>query len=228
MEMIGSWLIRRDRLRDSLSGASRPPGRNFLCQAVEVDINNGRGIQREHLAEQQTPYHRDAERTPQLGPDSRAQRERETSEQSSHGGHHDGTETQQASLVDRLLGAFAFLAFRFQREIDHHNAVLFHDPNEQDNSYQRNDAQFGSANQESQNRANARGRQRGKNRERMNIALVKNAQHDVNGYERRQNQYRLRAQRRLERCRGALKRGLNTEGHSDFLLGFFDRFGRFT
>src|SRR6202050_1803441 len=61
----------------------------------------------------------------------------------------------------------------------------------------------------------------------MNLALVKNTQHDIDGYERRQNQYRLVAQRRLERCRSALKRGLNTERHSDFLLGLFNRLGRF-
>ncbi len=114
-----------------------------------------------------------------------------------------------------------------KREVDHHNAVLFHDANEQDDAYQCDDAEFGSANQEGENRANTCGRQSGKNRERMDIALVKNTQHDINGYERGQNQYWLVAQRCLERCCAALKRGLNAERHSNFLLRFFDGLGRF-
>ena len=58
---------------------------------------------------------------------------------------------------------------------------------------------------ERQQRAHARRRQRGKNRDRVNVAFVQHAQHDVDRHQRRQNQHRLVGQRRLKRLRRALE-----------------------
>ena len=45
-------------------------------------------------------------------------------------------------------------------------------------------------------RAHAGGRQRRENRDRVDVAFVENAQHDVDGDERGQNQHRLVGERR--------------------------------
>src|SRR5271155_1342994 len=219
-----SWLIRRDRLRRSVAGARRG---NFLGQVIEEDVNHRRGIEREDLAEQQATHHGNAQRLAQFRADAGAQCEWQTAEKRGHGGHHDGTKTEQAGFVDRVLGTHAMLSFRFQGEVNHHDAVLFHDADEQDNSYQRDDAEFLAADQQSQDRSDAGGRQRGKNRDGMDVTLVENAEHDVHRDERGQNQDRLVAQRSLKRGGRALKGRLNTERHSDILLRFINRFGGF-
>jgi hypothetical protein len=40
------------------------------------------------------------------------------------------------------LPVSSFLALRFERKVDHHDAVLFHDADQQDDSNQRNDVQL--------------------------------------------------------------------------------------
>ena len=75
-------------------------------------------------------------------PVPRAQRQRQAAEQRGHGGHHDRTEAQQTRLIDGLLGRLAFLALRLQREVDHHDGVLLHDADQQDDSDQRDDVEI--------------------------------------------------------------------------------------
>src|SRR5580698_6679258 len=219
-----SWLVRWNRLRASLAGTIC---RKFLGQVIEENIDHRRGVEGEDLAEKQAAHHGNAQWLAEFRANAGAECQRQTAEERGHGGHHNGTKAQQAGFVDRVLGAHAVLSLGFQSEVNHHDSVLFHDADEQDNSYERDDAEFLAADQQSQDCSHAGGGQRGKNRDGMDVTLVENAEHDVNGDERGQNQDWLVAQRSLERSSGALKRGLHAERHSDFLLSFINCFGGF-
>ena len=66
----------------------------------------------------------------------------EAPQQSRHRRHHDRPETQQAGLVDRLLRAFAFLPLGLQGKVDHHDRVLLHNADQQDDADQRDNAEL--------------------------------------------------------------------------------------
>src|SRR5437870_8819550 len=78
-----------------------------------------------------------------LGAGAHAERQRQAAQQRRHGGHDDRAETQQASLENGRLRALAFVAFGFEREVDHHDGVLFYDANEQNDPDHSDDAQIG-------------------------------------------------------------------------------------
>ncbi len=99
-------------------------------------------------------------------------------------GHHDGAEAQQAGLIDGLDRRQALVALGLQREVDHHDGVLLHDADEQDDADERDDAQVGSGEQQRKNGAYAGRGQRGENGERMDQALVEDAEHDIDGNQR--------------------------------------------
>src|SRR5580698_8227168 len=219
-----SWLVRWNRLRASLAGTIC---RKFLGQVIEENIDHRRGVEGEDLAEQQAAHHGNSQWLAEFRANAGTERERQTAEERGHGGHHDGTKTQQAGFVDRVLGAHAVLSLGFQSEVNHHDSVLFHDADEQDNSYERDDAEFLAADQQSQDCSHAGGGQRGKNRDGMDVTLVENAEPDVNGDERGQNQDWLVGQRQLERRGRALKGRLDAKRHSDIRLGFINRFRSF-
>src|SRR5512143_2511105 len=95
-------------------------------EPVEVKIYHGRRIERQHLAKDQSTHNGDAEGTPELGPYPMADCQREGAQKSSHGRHHDRSEPQETCLEDRLLRALPLFALRLDREIDHQDAVFFH------------------------------------------------------------------------------------------------------
>jgi hypothetical protein len=74
-------------------------------QPVEEQIDHRRGVERQHLADDQAADDGDAERLAQFRADAGAQRQRQAAEQRGEGGHHDRPEAQQARLIDRLAGA---------------------------------------------------------------------------------------------------------------------------
>ena len=78
------------------------------------------------------------------------------------------------------------------------------------------------ADHQREQRADAGRRQRGKNRDRVDIALVQHAQNDVNRHQRRQDQQRLVGQRSDEGLRRALERGLHRGRRGQFLFHFLD------
>src|SRR5258707_8190699 len=104
----------------ALCAASLQPGLN----AVHVNVNDGRGEEGEHLAEYQSANDGDTKRTAQLRANASAKGKRKSTEERRHGGHHDGTETQQASLVDGFDGGLAFQALRLHGEVDHEDGVF--------------------------------------------------------------------------------------------------------
>ena len=213
-------LARAWRRRSSAAGAhfAMPAGESDR-QTIEEQINHRRGIERQHLAEDQAADDGDAERPPQLRAHAGAERQRNAAQQRRHGGHHDGPEAQQAGLKNGVLRSLAFVALGFQGKIDHHDRVLLDDADEQHDADERDHAEVAARDEQRQQRAHARRRQRGKNRDRMDVAFVQNAQHDVDRHQRGQNQHRLVGQRSLKGFRGSLKRRLNAGRQANFVLG---------
>ena len=76
------------------------PASDPVAEAVEIKIDDRRGVEREELREQQAADDGDAERPAQFRAGAVFQGQRQRAEQRGHGGHHDRAETQQAGLVD--------------------------------------------------------------------------------------------------------------------------------
>ena len=70
-------------------------------------------------------------------------RDRQRADQRRHRRHHDRPEADQTGLVDRLARRLAVLALRFDREVDHHDAVLLHQADQHDDADERVEAQLG-------------------------------------------------------------------------------------
>jgi len=162
--------------------------RKALGDSIEEDIDDRGRVERKNLAEQQTSHHGDSERTAQFRPEAGSESEWKSAEQRGHGGHHDGPKAQQACLKNGLGRRFTSLAFSLKRKIDNHDAVFLHDADQQDDS---NDGHYGEilvANDKCEQRTDSCRRQGGQNRDRVNETLIENAQNDVNGDQRRENQ----------------------------------------
>src|SRR6266851_1180530 len=190
----------------------------LACQPIEEQINHRRRKQRQHLRHNQPAHNRDAQRPSQLASRARAQRQWETTQQRRHRRHHDRPEPQQTSLIDRLRRRHPLLAFGLQRKVDHHDRILLHNADQQNDSDQRNHTQVHMKQQQRQNRAHARRRQRRQNRDRVNVALIQHTQHNVDDDQRRQNQQRLILQRSLKRPRRSLKLRIHTGRHIQLRL----------
>src|SRR5215471_19821484 len=88
-----------------------------LCQTIKREVNHWGGIQGKYLAEHQATHDSDAQRAAKLRTSAGAQGEWHTTQDGGHGGHEDGTETQQTRLVDRLERLLAFPALGIEREV---------------------------------------------------------------------------------------------------------------
>ena len=69
----------------------------------ESEVDHRRGVEREHLRNNEPADDRDAERLTQLRADPVSQRQRQRAEQRGHRRHHDRAKPNHARLVDRLL-----------------------------------------------------------------------------------------------------------------------------
>jgi hypothetical protein len=114
-----------------------------------------------------------------------------------------GRKRKQAGLVDCLLGRQIPSALGLERKIDHHDGVLLHDADQQDHADQCHDAEISVEQRQGEHRPDAGGRQ-GQDRERVNVALVEDAEHDVYGDDGGDDQVRFVRERLLECARGAL------------------------
>ena len=90
-------------------------------------------------------------------------------------------------------------------EIHHHDPVLLDDADQQDDADQRDHRQVVTADPQDQQRTEAGRRQRRQDRQRVDVALVQQAEHDVHGDQRGRDQVRLRRQRVAERLRRTLE-----------------------
>ncbi len=134
-------------------------------------------------------------------------------QQRRHGGHHDGTEPQQAGLINRFFWRLAFLTLGFQGEIDHHDGVLLHNADQQNDADERDDVEILVEEHQRRDSPHAGRGQSGKNREGVNVAFVQHAENDVHRNDGGQNQQRFIGQRRLERLRRALESRLDACRH---------------
>ena len=75
---------------------------------------------------------------------------------------------------------------------------------------------------EREQRPDAGRRQRGKNRYRMDVALVKHPQYDVDGHDGGEDQQQGARKRGSKGERGALKTGLDADGQAELAFGRFD------
>ena len=98
-----------------------------------------------------------------------------------------------------------FLAFGGDRKVDHHDAVLLDDADQEDDADQGDQAEIKSKRHQDRERADARRRQRREDGQRMDVAFVENAQDQIHHNQRRQDQKRNRAERLLEGLRRALE-----------------------
>src|SRR5579883_2453906 len=153
----GSSLPRHQRRfrGEVVSAALAAAGAHPQAETVEVEVDHGRRIEREQLAEDQPAYNRDAEGAAQLATVAEADREWKRAEQGRTGGHHDGAESQQTGLVDRLLRREALAALGVEREINHHDGVFLDQADEQDHADQPHDAELGLEEHQRQHRADA-------------------------------------------------------------------------
>src|SRR6266566_1152351 len=193
---------------------------------VEGQVDHGRGVKRQQLADKQAANDGNAERPTQLRADAGAQSKRQAAEQRGHGGHHDGPEAQQAGFVDGVDRRLAFLALGLEGEVNHHDGVFLDDADEQDDANEGHDPKLRVAQKKSKDGANARRRKRGQDRDGMDVAFVQNAENDVNGDDRSKNQDWLIRKRPEEGRRGPLKRALNAGWHVQFLLRAVDGVNR--
>ena len=126
--------------------------------------------------------------------------QRQRAEQRRERRHQDRPEALQAGLVDRLLRRQPALALGFEREVDHHDAVLLHDADQQDDADQARSATVRCRKICS---ASSAPRPADGSVEMivsgMREALVEHAEHDIDRDQRRQDQQRLRADRLRDR-----------------------------
>ena len=124
-------------------------------------------------------------------------------------------------------GGSLFLPFQVEREINHHDRVFLHDADQQNDADERDHAEFRPGNQQGENGAGSRRRQRRENRDGMDVAFVKDAEDDVHRDNRRENEPGLVRQRGKERLRRSLKRRLHAQRQVQFPLRAFDGLRRF-
>ena len=152
------------------------------------------------LAEDQPSDNRDSKRTPQFRSRSRAERERNAAQQRGHRRHHDRPEAQQARLVNRLQRRLVpSLRSASSAKSIIMMAFFFTMPMSSTMPDERDDAEVVVRKKQGQQRSHARRRESRQNRDRVYVALVQNAQNDVDRDQGCQDQHRLIRQRGLKR-----------------------------
>src|ERR1700730_2795295 len=209
---------RRGGQRARRGGAAEATG-----QAGGVQVDDRRRVERPHSREDEAADDGDAERAPELRARARPEGQGQAAQKRRHRRHHDGTEAQETGLVDRISRCLALFALRLQREVDHHDRVLLHDADQQDDADQRDDVQVRLEELKREDGADARRGQRRENGDGVDIALVEDAQEDVDGDERGEDEERLAGGGGLEGLRRALEAGADRRGQTDLLLGGLDR-----
>ena len=89
------------------------------AQAVKVEINDGRGVESQHLAEDQATDNGNAQWPSEFGTRSSAKRERHRAEHRGHCSHQDRTEAQQTRLKNCVSRTLFLVPLRRQSKIDH-------------------------------------------------------------------------------------------------------------
>ena len=181
------------------------PARDRVREVVEIEIDHRRGEQRQHLADHEPADHGIAERLADFGAGAGAEHQRHAAEQCRHRRHHDRAEAQDRGLADRFLRRQMLVALGDDGEVDHHDAVLLDDADQQNDSDQGNQAEIESERHQDRERADAGRRQRRENGQRVDVALIEDAEDQIDHDQCGEDQQRHGAERLLERLRGALE-----------------------
>ena len=157
-------LDERRRRVHRLVPSVRPPRRHEPAaqrpaQPVEAEINDRCREQGQQLAENQTADDRHPERVAQLRAGSAAEHQRQCGKKRRHRRHQDRPETQQAGLIDRLARQLSLVPLGVEREVDHHDRILFDDADQQDDPDDRNDAEIAAVDHQRQQRSDTGRRQ---------------------------------------------------------------------
>ena len=83
------------------------------AHSVHIEIDDGRGVEGEHLAEDQAADDGDAEGFAEFGAHAVTECEGEAAEERGHCRHHDRAEAEEAGFEDGVLRRDAFAAFYF-------------------------------------------------------------------------------------------------------------------
>ena len=132
-----------------------PPQVHPEAHSVHVEVHDGSGVEREHLAENQSADDCYAERAPEFGTNAAPQRQGHGAQESGHCRHQNRPKAEQASLKDCILRTLPFIALRCECEIDHQNRVFLYDSNQQDDPNHSDNTEVQSKEHESQHSTNA-------------------------------------------------------------------------
>src|SRR3569832_1802016 len=127
---------RRGRLAAAQYPTASP---QTITQVLHRHIKRGRDVEREHLREQHSPNHCAAEGAPRLGAHPRTEGDGQHAEYGGECRHHDGTEALEAGLDDGVARRGLALAAHLQREVHHDEAVLLHEPHQQNQPHEAED-----------------------------------------------------------------------------------------
>ena len=127
-------------------------------------------------------------------------------------GHQDRAKAQEAGLHDRIVGILSLDTFGRERKVDHHDGVLLHNADQQNNPNDGDNTQFGMGNLQCQQRAYAGGWKARNDGDGVDVALIKNRQDDINGRQGGGDQNGLTCKRGLVGLRGACELGVDGGG----------------
>ncbi len=162
--------------------------RHPRAEAVHVEVEHRRDEQGEELGHQQPAHHRDAEGLAQFGTGAVADGDRQRAHHGRRRRHHDRAEAQAAGLADRRRRAPALLALEHQGDVDHHDGVLLHDADQHQHADDRDHREVHPEELQCPERPDRRRRQAGEDGERVDEALVEDAEHEVDGDDGRRQQ----------------------------------------
>src|SRR5580704_11057076 len=218
-----TWRARRGRLWSQVL----LPATQCQSDSVHVHIHHWSSEEGQQLAYEQPADNRDSQRPVQLRTSSGAQGKRQAAQQRRHRRHHDRSETQDTSIKNRFDGLLPLASFNLKRHVDHHDGVLFHQTNEQNDSNRPNHIQLIVRQKQRQKCPYARRWQCRQYCDGVNITFVQHAEHDVNRNQGGQNQNRLARKRILKSRRRPLETRFNRRRKADRPLRIRDRLSGF-
>ena len=136
-----------------------------------------------------------------------------------------GRKRSRAALRTASVGRQMLVALGGDGEVHHHDAVLLDDADQQDHADHGDQAEIEAEQHQRGDRPRARRGQGREDRQRVDVALVEDAEDQVDDEQGRQDQHRHGAQRGLERLGVALEGADQRRRHLHLALGALDRLG---
>src|SRR5690606_20004497 len=123
---------------------------------------------------------------------------------------------------DGIPWTHPLVPFGLQGEVDHHDRVLLDDADQQNDADDGDQSQVVTGQQQGEQGADRRRRQRREDGDRVDIALVEYAEHDVHGHHGGENQQQRARQRSAKRLGGALEVTLYAGRQADLRFDTLD------